>query len=69
MRDPVLAGILSLIIPGAGQIYNGRVVSGILWFLCAVLFWGWTFGFFGWIFHILAAYTAYSYAKEHRIRI
>jgi len=24
MRDPSLAGILSFIIPGVGQLYNGR---------------------------------------------
>jgi len=25
MREPLLAGILSLLIPGIGQIYNGRI--------------------------------------------
>ena len=33
MRDPVIAGVLSLIIPGVGQIYNGRVLAGILWLI------------------------------------
>ena len=33
MRDPVLAGILSLIIPGVGQLYNGRILAGILWLI------------------------------------
>ena len=28
MRDPVLAGFLSLVIPGVGQIYNGRISGG-----------------------------------------
>jgi len=27
MRDPVLAGILSFIIPGVGQLYNGRILA------------------------------------------
>ena len=31
MRDPILAGFLSLLIPGVGQIYNGRVLIGIIW--------------------------------------
>jgi TM2 domain-containing membrane protein YozV len=69
MRDPFIAGVLSLVIPGAGQIYNGRILSGVLWFLCAFFFWGWTGGLLGWIFHIIAAYCAYSYAKEHPVRI
>ncbi len=29
MRDPLLAGILSFLLPGVGQIYNGRVLIGI----------------------------------------
>ena len=30
MRDPTLAAVLSLIIPGVGQLYNGRILAGIL---------------------------------------
>ncbi len=33
MRDPGLAAILSLIIPGVGQLYNGRILAGILWLI------------------------------------
>ena len=70
MRDPVLAGVLSLIIPGVGQLYNGRILAGILWLI-------FTPGFLGWNWrhasagscHIVAAYTAYSYAKEHPVRV
>ena len=69
MRDPFIAGILSLIVPGLGQFYNGRILAGIVWLLLALFVWGWTFGLFGWVFHLLAAYCAYSYAKEHRVRI
>jgi len=69
MRDPFLAGILSLIVPGLGQFYNGRVLAGIVWLLLAIFVWGWTFGLFGWVFHLISAYCAYSYAKEHPIRV
>ena len=69
MRDPFIAGILSLIVPGLGQIYNGRILAGIVWLLLALFFWGWTGGLLGWVFHIISAYCAYSYAKEHRVRI
>ena len=29
MRDPALAAVLSLIIPGVGQLYNGRILAGV----------------------------------------
>ena len=69
MRDPVLAGVLSLIIPGVGQLYNGRILAGVLWLLFTPGFWIGTGGTLGWICHIVAAATAYSYAKEHPVRI
>ena len=69
MRDPFIAGILSLIVPGLGQIYNGRILAGIMWLFLALFFWGWTGGLLGWVFHLISAYCAYSYAKEHRVRI
>ena len=69
MRDPFIAGILSLIVPGLGQIYNGRILAGIVWLLLALFVWGWTWGLFGWVFHIIAAYCAYSYAKENPVRV
>ena len=33
MRDPGLAAVLSAIIPGVRQFYNGRVLAGILWLI------------------------------------
>jgi TM2 domain-containing membrane protein YozV len=69
MRDPVLAGVLSLIIPGVGQLYNGRILAGILWLILTPGFWLGTGGTLGWICHIVSAYCAYSYAKEHPVRV
>ena len=69
MRDPVLAGVLSLIIPGVGQLYNGRILAGILWLILTPGFWLGTGGTLGWVCHVISAYTAYSYAKEHPVRI
>src|SRR5687768_18406893 len=68
MRDPFTAGILSLLIPGVGQLYNGRILAGILWLIITPGFWIGTGGTLGWICHIIAAYTAYSYAKDHPVR-
>ena len=69
MRDPALAGILSFVVPGVGQIYNGQILAGILWLIFTPGFWIGTGGTLGWIFHIISAYTAYSYARDHRVRI
>ena len=30
MRSPILAAVLSLIVAGLGQIYNGQVTKGVL---------------------------------------
>ena len=68
MRDPWLAGILSLLIPGLGQIYNGRVIIGVIWMLVFGVSWIGSVGMFGWIIHIISAWCAYSYAKDHPVR-
>jgi TM2 domain-containing membrane protein YozV len=68
MRDPGLAAVLSLIIPGVGQLYNGRILVGILWLIITPGLWIGTGGTLGWICHIVSAYTAYSYARDHRVR-
>lgn len=69
MRDPLIAGLLSLVLPGLGQLYNGRILAGILWFIFAVILWPASGGLLGWIPHLVAAVCAYSYAKEHPVRI
>ncbi len=63
-RDPGIAALLSLILPGVGQIYNGAFLRGIFWFIVTPGLWIGSGGTLGWIFHIIAAYTAYSYAKR-----
>ena len=69
MRDPGLAAVLSAIIPGVGQLYNGQILAGILWLLLTPGFWIGTGGLLGWVCHVFAAYTAYSYARDHLVRI
>jgi TM2 domain-containing membrane protein YozV len=46
-----------------GQFYNGRILAGILPGL-----WIGTGGLLGWVAHVVSAYTAYSYARDHRVR-
>ncbi|PYS51485.1 MAG: hypothetical protein DMF68_04150 [Acidobacteria bacterium] len=68
MRDPFIAGLLSLLVPGLGQIYNGRIIIGIIWLIVTGASWIGTAGTLGWIVHLISAYCAYSYANGHRVR-
>lgn len=68
MRDPNLAEILSLLIPGIGQLYNGRILPGILWLIITPGLWIGSGGLLGWICHLISAYMAYTYARDHRVR-
>lgn len=68
MREPLLAGILSLLIPGIGQIYNGRIFIGIIWLVLTGVSWIGSVGVLGWAVHLFAGWCAYSYAKDNPIR-
>jgi len=68
MRNPGVAAVLSLLIPGVGQFYNGRILAGILWLIITPGLWVGSGGTLGWIAHLISAYTAYSYAHEHPTR-
>jgi TM2 domain-containing membrane protein YozV len=61
---PGTAAVLSLLIPGVGQIYNGDFLRGIFWLIITPGFWIGTAGLFGWPFHLIAAYTAYHRANR-----
>lgn len=45
-KSPLLAAILSAVICGLGQVYNGRVLRGIILFALMGILWG-IGGFFG----------------------
>ena len=61
---PGIAAVLSLIIPGVGQFYNGTFWRGIFWLIVTPGLWIGSGGMLGWICHIIAAITAYNYAKR-----
>jgi TM2 domain-containing membrane protein YozV len=62
--DPGLAAVLSFVIPGVGQLYNGKFLRALFWFIVTPGLWIGSGGTLGWICHILAAFTAYSYARK-----
>lgn len=64
MSKAGVAAILSLIVPGFGQIYNGTFLRGLFWLIVTPGFWIGTGGMLGWLCHLVAAYTAYTYADE-----
>jgi TM2 domain-containing membrane protein YozV len=54
----VIAALASLIIPGLGQLAQGRLLSAVLQFIFSGILWVISFGLLGWIGHILAAVDA-----------
>jgi len=63
-----LAAGLSLLVPGAGQIYSGDYLRGIFWLVVTPVVWIGTGGLLGWLCHVGAAYTAYTRAARHLAR-
>lgn len=62
-KNPGTAAVLSLLIPGVGQIYNGDFLRGVFWLIITPGFWIGTAGLFGWPFHLVSAFTAHRRAK------
>ena len=67
LPKPGIAAVLSFVIPGVGQFYNGAFLRGIFWLIVTPGIWIWSTGWVGWVCHILSAFTAYRYAlRLHR---
>lgn len=58
------AAVLSLIIPGVGQFYNGQFIWGIIWLVITPGLWIGSGGMLGWICHIVSAIMAYNAAAK-----
>jgi hypothetical protein len=66
MKRSGTAAVLSLILPGVGQVYNGRFLWAIFWFVITPGLWIGSGGLLGWICHILSAIQAHGQAKRMR---
>ena len=65
MRNPGTAAVLSVLIPGVGQLYNGKIWRGLFWLIITPGLWIGSGGLLGWICHVISAITAYNYARDN----
>jgi len=59
---PGIAAVLSVLLPGLGQVYTGRLLAGALWFLATGLAY-WAVLLPGFLVHALCIWSAYHSAK------
>lgn len=57
----VLAAICSFLLPGLGQLVQGRFLKALFHVILAGVVWLITFGWGGWIMHIWSCYEAATY--------
>ncbi|HEV2125699.1 MAG TPA: hypothetical protein VGW38_23340 [Chloroflexota bacterium] len=65
MKNPGTAAVLSFVIPGVGQLYNGTFLRALFWLIITPGLWIGSGGLLGWICHLISAYTAYNFARDH----
>lgn len=63
MRNAGVAAVLSFVLPGCGQLYNGDFCRGAFWLLVTPGLWFSSAGIVGGACHLVSAYTAYHRAK------
>lgn len=65
MDRPSTAALLSFLLPGLGQFYNGKFLRGIVWLIVTPGLWIGSGGLLGWVCHLVSAYMAYQWAHEN----
>ena len=63
--SPGIAAVLSVLLPGLGQVYTGRLLAGALWFLGTGLAY-WAVLLPGFLAHAVCIWSAYHSAREWR---
>jgi hypothetical protein len=63
--NPGIGGVLSVLIPGLGQVYNGRLLAAIGWFVGAGIGYS-TILIPGFAIHALSVWCAYRGARAWR---
>ena len=60
---PGIAAVLSVLLPGLGQVYCGRLLAGAVWFLATGLAY-WAIVFPGFLVHAICIWSAYRSAVD-----
>jgi TM2 domain-containing membrane protein YozV len=63
--SPGVAAVLSVLIPGLGQVYTGRLGAGAAWFLLTSFAY-WAILIPGFLVHAFCVWSAYESAREFR---
>jgi hypothetical protein len=63
--SPGIAAVLSVLVPGLGHVYSGRLGAGLAWFL-ATMFGYWAVLVPGFPIHVASVWFAYRAAKQFR---
>ena len=63
MPSPGIAAVLSVLLPGLGHVYAGRLVTGGIWFV-ATTFAYWAILVPGFLLHALSIWSSYRAAEE-----
>lgn len=63
LKDPGIAAVLSFVLPGLGQVYNGQILRGIFCGLLCVL--AYLTIIFGLVIHLCLIVQAYDYANRY----
>lgn len=61
--SPGVAAVLSVLVPGLGQLYSGRLVAGAVWFVATAFFYHAVL-LPGFLLHALCVWSAYQSAKD-----
>ena len=69
MKSPSTASLLSFLVTGLGQVYNGQVGKGILFFILAILGIFFTFAIGTIAIWIFSMVDAYQTAKQINARL
>ena len=69
MSRPGTAAVLSFLIPGIGQIYNGEILRGLFWLVVTPGLWIFSAGLLGWVCHLASAATAFRRAERQELRV
>ncbi|PLS86972.1 MAG: hypothetical protein CYG60_04420 [Actinobacteria bacterium] len=72
MRNPIIAAVLSLIVAGLGQIYNGQITKGVAFIVAQLINGALTVILIGWVLlpvvGLWAMIDAYLVAKRNNER-